>query len=501
MSTDERRLQDLFQEMLEAPESLDAGEFGAGEVGADGLEGMLFLARELQTLGQAPMPDAAPALARARERVLQSLPAAMPEAKPAPKAPFWERWRLTLVPAMAWAPAALVVVLTLVILMAVTVSASAGAMPGSPFYPVKRTTENLALHLVPQDKRAVVEDAINYHRAEEIQYARDRDIIVQVPYEGVVWGCQGHVCRIGAFMVSMTPEMAAALKPGDRVRVVIRVQPDDSLVALALAPGRTPTPASTRRVATTGPKAVGPDRVIKSLPTDTPAVVKVPPTKKPATGAKPAKRPTKKPTAARKKAPVTPKPTSRPAATPPRPRKLHTATLAPLPPPTAEPTATRPPTKTVAPTATPAPTRPPKATPKRKPNVGTATPVPRGTRVAPGTDRKRGEIQSRKVIRGKIQRVYRARGRTVWIVIGRYRVYLTRETKIVGKIAVGRQATARTYVKNGRRYASKIVVKKSSGSSGAAPTPTPGGRRVKPKPRTPTPTPERVGTRPPVRRP
>jgi len=481
MSLGERQLQEIFQEMVEPPCEPQDREIGAGIAGAEGLEEMLFLAQELQALGRESMPDAQASLARARERVLQSLPTAPSRPAPQPRSaaapPSWQRGRLALAPAMAWAPTALVLALTVVIFLAVTVSVSAGAMPGSLLYPIKRTIENLSLYIVPKHQRGIIEDAINYRRAEEIQYARERNIIVRAPYEGVVHGCEGNVCRIGAFTVRMPPAVAAQLRPGDRVRVVIQVQPDDDLVALSIAPGRTPTPTPVLLATTAKPAGV-----IPSLPTDTPAVVKM----------KPAQRPTRRPPAVRKGSATkvaSPKPTRQaapPTVTLSRPAKASTATVAPLPPPQATATPTRPPRVT----PTPAPTRPPRSTPRatvtpKKPGVGKSTPVPRGDRVTPGTKRNQDEIHSRKVIRGRINRVYRARGRIVWVLVGRTRIYLTRETTIVGKIVVGRQATARTYVSNGRRYASKITMKPPSRGSTPQPTLTP----------------ERSGTRPPVRRP
>ncbi len=502
MSTDERRLHDLFQEMLETRDDFQTGESDASETG---LEDMLFLARELQTLGRASMPDAQAALARARERVLQSLPAAPPQTSPQPqpqqRIPFWQRWGAVMAPAMAWAPATLIAFLAMVILLAVSISVSASAMPDSPFYPVKRTTENVALHMAPAAKRAVIEAAIAHHRAEEIDYLQEKGIRAIVPsYEGEVRGCVENVCQIGPFQVTLPPDVAAKLRPGDRVKVDIEVHPG-RLMALSVAPGKTPTPTSTVLVATENPNVLSPGATLESRPFDTPAVVRVTPTKKPVH--KPTQRPTKKPTRVRTKATAKPTRQKPPSATPSRPRKASTATMAPLPPPQATPTPS--PRPTIAPTATPAPTRPPKATPRAtprtKPGIGTATPVPRRSRVTPNPESRGDQIQAKKVIRGRINRIYRPRGRVVWVVIGRYRVYMTRNTKVVGRLVVGRQATARIYQKRGRWYATKITVRKPSSGSGTAPTPTPSGRKIKPKRPTPTPTPRPVGTRPPVRRP
>ena len=506
MSIDERRLQDLFQEMLETPD-IEAGDFDAS-----GLGDMLFLARELQSLGQTAMPDADAALARARERVLQSLPAAAPQpqaATPQPqperKQPFWRRWYGAWGPVMAWAPAMLMVFLSLVILMSVTFSASANAMPGNPLYAIKRTAESVALRLVSADKRDAIEAAIEGHRIQEVGYLRDEGIQTVVPsYEGEVHGCSGNVCEIGAFTVALPPEIAAKLRPGERVKVDIEVHPD-SLVAISVAPGRTPTPATVLVASEERPDVLAPGDTVASLATDTPAVVKVSPTRKPT------RHPVR--TAAEKKKKATSpsksthsKPTTTSVTSVPK-RRAHTATVRPVRTPaaahTSTPAATKaPPRAAAAPTATPAPPKPskstPRATPQRKPRVGVSTPPSRRSRVTPvvGQSRDRNAIQDKKVIRGKIKRVYRAGGRIQWLVVGRYRVYLTRETKIVGKIATGQWATVRAYRQHGRWKASKITVRKPS-SKTAAPTPTPGSRRVKPVKPNPTP----VGTRPPARRP
>ncbi|HHB91336.1 MAG TPA: hypothetical protein ENK60_08530 [Anaerolineae bacterium] len=496
MSNDPRHLQDLFHEALESPEQFEAGGLGAGE---NDLEGMLFLARELQALGRDAMPDAEAALARARERVLQSLPAAVPQASPQPRTepqvPFWRRWQWAFAPAMAWAPAMMIFLLSLVILTAVSISASASAMPDSPLYAVKRTTEDVVLRMAPAEKRAEIETAIEQHRAEEVHYLRSKGIRAVVPaYEGEVQGCVGDVCQIGPFQVRVPPEVAAKLRQGDRVRVDIQVQPD-GLTAVAIAPARERVPAPTLVAATEKSDVLQPGATIPSRPFDTPAVVRVTPTRKPTR--KPVQPPTKRPVQTQKKATTRPI-SSKPGVTPSRPRKASTATLAPL-----APLPTKPPRATRVLTATPAPPRSPQVTPRRQPGVGTATPVSKKRRATPGLEgrRDRNVVQAKKTIRGTIQRAYRTRGRVVWVVIGRYRVYVTRETKIVGKIAVGRRATARIYRKDGRWYATKITVKKASSGAGLKPTPTPNSRRIGPRRPAVTPTPRPRGTLPPARRP
>ncbi len=505
MIIDERRLQDLFEEMLESQDDLQPGDFSASDASAEGLRKLLLLARQLEDIGQQPMPDATASLMRARERVLQSVPtrSAQTSSQPRASTPFWQRWRFALAPAMAWAPAALVVFLTLVILMAVTVSVSAGAMPDSPFYPVKLTTENLILKVASESQRGQIEAARNYHRLREIKYARDHGIIVRVPYEGEVKQCEGYLCKIGPFTVAMDPLLAAKLQPGERVQVMLQVLPDDSLMALSVRPGHkaTPQPAPTQVVAQKDTHILQPGETLESRATDTPIVLKVPSSKKPSP--KPVKKPTR-PSAIAKKPPSAAKPSkqppsSAPAVTPKRPVKVNTASPVAIP----LPQRTVASSPTPAPTATAIPTRPPRHTPapptspeqpKRKPQIGTATPVRRTSEGASEATNKKETTKAKKVVKGKIKRIYRARGRVVWVVIGRNRIYLTRNTEIDGKLKVGQQATANTYVKKRRRYASKIVIVRSGAAA------TPATRSQPEKPKAPVPTPGQRDILPPVRR-
>ncbi len=506
MIIDERRLQDLFEEMLESQGESQPGDFNASDASAEGLRKLLHLARTLEEMGQQPMPDAAASLMRARERVLQAIPVNVPQTSPRPQAsvktPFWQRWRLALAPAMAWAPAALVLVLSVVILMAVTVSVSAGAMPDSPFYPIKLTTENLILKMASEPQRAQIEAARNYHRLQEIKYARDRGVIVRVPYEGEVKGCEGYRCKIGPFIVAMDPLLAAKLQPGDSVQVMLQVLPDDSLMALSVRPGRTrtPQPAPTRLIAKKDAHILQPGETLASRPTDTPIVLKLPPAPKAAK--KPVKPPTRKPASAKKKPTAThsaqQKRTSAPATTPQRPVMVSTAPPVSLPPAqrTLAPTPTPVPTATTLPrqpSHTPTPPTPLEPT-KRKPQIGTATPVRRPLGDANEAKSKKDSVKAKKVVKGKIKRIYRARGRVVWVVIGRNRVYLTRNTVIDGKLKIGQLATAHTFVKKRRHYASKIVIGR------ATPAATPSTRSRPEKPKAPAPTPGQRDILPPVRR-
>jgi len=109
MSAEDRQWQDLFQEMLESSGKNARGDDTRNEAG-DELDEMLFLAQQLQGLGRSKMPDSEAALARARERVLQSIPA--PARAPA-QPPFWRRWTP---PTFSWAPTALIAALAIALI-------------------------------------------------------------------------------------------------------------------------------------------------------------------------------------------------------------------------------------------------------------------------------------------------------------------------------------------------------------------------------------------------
>ena len=272
MSTEDPRLYDLLQSLLES-DPAEVQAFGAGddlEEMLEEVEELVGLARQLQALGRQTMPHAPAALARSKERVLHALP----EPRPAPASPLSRSipkgaWPWNWTSAMRWAPVMAVFVLTFLILMALTVSASAQAMPDSPLYPVKRTAEALTLKLAPPSRRPAIQQAYNQRRAEEIQYAQTHGIQVQAPYEGVVTYCSGQTCRIGPFDVILPPQQAAQLRPGDHVHVLIQVQPDESLVALAVEPK---VNKSTPWVEEVPPSPI-PGAIIPSRATDTPAVV------------------------------------------------------------------------------------------------------------------------------------------------------------------------------------------------------------------------------------
>ncbi len=69
-------------------------------------------------------------------------------------------------------------------------------------------------------------------------------------------------------------------------------------------------------------------------------------------------------------------------------------------------------------------------------------------------------LNNYKSIAGKIRKV-----RKTWVYIGRYRVFITNETKVTGKLVRGRYARALVYRKNRRYYAESIVVTKSSSAN------------------------------------
>ncbi len=479
MSTEDPRLYDLLQSLLES-DLAEVQAFGAGDDLEDMLEEveeLVSLAHQLQALGQRTMPNASAALARSRERVLHALPEPLSTSASQSLAPVSRgAWPWSWTSAMRWAPVMAVFVLSFLIFMALTVSASARAMPDSPLYPVKRTAEALTLKLAPPSRRPAIRQAYNQRRAEEIQYAQTHGIQVQTPYEGVVAYCAGQICRIGPFDVVLPPELAAQLRPGDYVRVLIQVQPDESLVALAVEPRvNTPTPWVGEPPAGPIPGAIIPSRA-----TDTPAVVS-PPKPRPSTSPRKPAHPTPRPQKTRPSLKRSPSATPRPQ------KKVATSTSPSLRPSLGTPS---PPTATPA---KPKPTSPPKTSPAPggKPRIGTVTPVPRDKR---SSSTPRPQVQQRKTLRGSIRRIYRSGNRVVWIILGRNRIYLTSKTVVVGRLAVGRQAVVRTYVRNGRRYASRITVVQPTSGNKATPKSKGDRPRATPRPRTPS------GTAPPARR-
>jgi len=584
MSTDERYWHDRLQDMLEAS-AKNAEAVGVRDEKADMLDDMLLLGRRLQSLGKQKMPDAGVALARIKERVLQSNLVAVPASASPPFARrlFRRPWRLALAPAMARAPTAFIIALTLSILLGVSIFASGRALPNNALYPVKRTIERLALLMTPPDQRDARLAAINQERAKEILIAQQRGLSVTVPYEGEIQSCDGGTCIIGDLAVQVPAEIADSLplQAGARVTIMVHVQPDKKLLAMAVrlqqsapqpgklvavAPSREPnfvtvTPTSLALTATKAPPTKIPTQksaapidstpaaaqpgATKSVatkpaatkPTATkPAATKVAATKhaatkslrKTVTSRSSAAQRTKTPAAGRTIAVSTPTPariiasgglSETPTATmtlaPPLTPVVATPTsetVTTVSEPTETPTATVAPTKrptrtpvklTVVPTATKAiaiaivtptqrPTKTPiKATATKAASTVTATPKPTKTPVRPTktatsaitvhTDGALTEGRGYKVISGVIRRVYKSHNRVRWIRIGSRRIYFTKDAVIQGRVAKGRWAVVRIYVKNNRRYAASIVVKLKKPKASVTPTPkvtiTANGRR------------------------
>ena len=546
MSVEDRHWPDLFQEMLETPEGA-FGEVGARDEMAVELEEMLLLTRQLQDLGGETMPEADAALARARERVLQSIPLSEPSPAMVPPPPFWQRWSLALAPALPAIPTALVAAIFLTLLLGATIYLSGHAQPDSPLYPAKLTSEHLLLLLTPPDQKEQLQTAIHQRRAREIRMALERGKAVEIPYEGEVQECNGYTCIIDDFTVRIPADVAHSLNAGDWAKMRIHVEPEgDQLRAEAVQiltnsaastiaeasdaeneekeggvrtplPGKetpdaqtthpgpatetpdndatttvipkitaTPTGAlviaagaanATPPASTTAPKVATasttpiPSADIKSSSTAVSTVATSNPTprkkattkstpKKKATQP-PKKKATKKPTARPKRKPV---PTKK-ATQPPKKKATKKPTARPKRKPVPTKKATRPPKKkaTTVPNPTPpAPTPHPTATPRTVTIAGggiSSEPARPGRKYKP--------------ISGDIRKIGRNHS---WVLIGKTKVYLTRNTKISGQLKVGRHATAMTYVKNRHHYATSIVVKKKDISHPKA-TPKPTGQK------------------------
>ena len=144
MSIDERRWQDIFQEMVEASDS-ELGDGEARENIVDELTDMVFLTQQLRALGQREAPGAQESLKRTRERVLQSIssPQATRPVIAPPREPFWQRWRNALVPATSFVPTAFLVALIIVLAFGATIYVSGNARPNSPLFPVRQVSEKV----------------------------------------------------------------------------------------------------------------------------------------------------------------------------------------------------------------------------------------------------------------------------------------------------------------------------------------------------------------------
>ena len=433
MNTDDSRWSDLFQEIIETSGDADLEELDPA------LAEMILLARQLQSLGEATMPGAEDALARGRERVLQAIPAPAPEpvrGEP-PRIPLWKTWMRGVSPAMAWAPALLMVVLTSVLVLTVTFSVVVGARPDSPLYPIRRSAEDLAVRLAPPAQRTAVLAAIHARRLRD-EYAQEGGLLAGLPNDG----------------------QAPLSQPGATDHGVRDEKPEDSLVAVGTA-AHTPTRTPSQEVAKAPTEGQATRAVVASGPTNTPFLERTP-----------------KPT----------HPSPRQTRSAPRPKPRATAT-----PSSSRPMRTRPPKATAPRRAT---ARPPRATPTVS-RPGTVPPKRPGEATPTQPPKDQGPRVASAAITGVIKRVDRSHARPRWVVIGETRIYITSKTIIQGKLIRGRRATAWTYVRNRRHYARRITVKPSSSSrvKPATPTPRPRGSRSRP-----TPTRPRRATLPPVRR-
>ena len=288
----------------------------------------------------APPPDSAEALARAKQRVLASLPVATPQAavmpSPAPRTPaptprpsFWQRLSSILpAPALpAWAPVALIVVLALLLSMSVSIGVSAQALPGQPLYWVKRAIERLELVLTTDPaEQARLEHTFNGRRLDEVGEILHRGMIETVSFQGEVKGREGDYWRIEKYLADIEPGVLGniSLAPGAVVSVTARTTPEGILQVMQLdllRPAPEPEPSPSREEGETVPPV--PTATATLTPTATPEI---------ASEGQPASKPT---------APLAPlvlptaTPTKRPSPTPsPSPSPTSTATL----PPTATPT-------------------------------------------------------------------------------------------------------------------------------------------------------------------
>jgi len=206
MSSDDHRWEDFFQDMLEGLGKKEPKGENARNDLPEELAEMQMLAQQLQEIGKYEMPDAEGALNRARERVLASVPTPAPAVTPV-SPPFWERWRVALAPimapAMAWAPAMLIITLTFVVSLGIAVSASVNALPNSPLYPVKQASERALLLFTPPDQRQARLDAITQERIREIKIAQTAGMNIDVPFEGEVQDCEGNICIIDGVAVEV----------------------------------------------------------------------------------------------------------------------------------------------------------------------------------------------------------------------------------------------------------------------------------------------------------
>ena len=505
MSAEDRHWQELFQELLETPGE-SAGAAGARPEAPDELNEMLFLTQQLQDLGQRQMPDADAALARARERVLQSIPAAVPDrgfALPPIQPPFWQRWRLALEAAMEWSPTPLIAALTIALVLGLMIFAADNARPGSPFYRVKIVADEMMQRLTPSEPDG------------------GQTIIVQIVQESPTVQSPGQAHEQNTdvtpavkaspvqqpTMMTQTPVNAVPVGPSSGGGE--QQPPPQKEIATSVS---TPVQSPTRRVVTPGARAtqvvvtVAPATVVAKndvtpAPTSpainiatggmapltvtaVPSAIMTATVKSPVIGVAGAAvisrtvtpvltatmAVTDSPALTNTPLPVTtatpsPEATSMPAATnSPTVAPTHTPTVTSSPGVFATVTsvATRKPSRTVAPTATPKPTHKPSVEPEL---TATATPRPVVSTVqtqsssAPvaRTATPTATVKLKSAF-GVIYRVRRKNGKVVGFYINRRYIRITKTTVVQGEIVAGGKAAVSYYTKKKRHYAASVVV-------------------------------------------
>ncbi len=501
MSAEDRHWQELFQELLETPGE-SAGAAGARPEAPDELNEMLFLTQQLQDLGQRQMPDADAALARARERVLQSIPAAVPDrgfALPPIQPPFWQRWRLALEAAMEWSPTPLIAALTIALVLGLMIFAADNARSGSPFYRVKIVADEMMQRLTPsepdggqtiivqivQESPTVQSPGQTHEQNTDVTPAvkaspvQQPTMMTQTPVNAVPGGPSsgGGEQQPPPQKENATPVQSPTRRvvtPGARAtQVVVTVAPATVVAKNDVTPAPT---SSASNIATGGmapltvtavppaimtatvkspvigvagaaviSRTVTPVSTATMAVTDSPALTNTP---LPVTTATPSPEATPMPAA-------TNSPTVAPTHTP-------TVTSSPGVFATVTSVATRKPSRTVAPTATPKPTHKPSVEPEL---TATATPRPVVSTVqtqsssAPvaRTATPTATVKLKSAF-GVIYRVRRKNGKVVGFYINRRYIRVTKTTVVQGEIVAGGKAAVSYYTKKKRHYAASVVV-------------------------------------------
>jgi hypothetical protein len=262
MSIDERRLQDIFQELLETSEK-DYGDVETRENTISELSDMFLLTQQLRALGQQEMEGAQASLNRTRERVLQSISA--PELAHAavvlPKESIWERWRRFLTPAMSFAPTAALVGLTIILVLGVTLYASGRVRQNNPQLPLASTSGKVSdTGTTEHQIRNVV--AVGRDWGTGIQPVSQTSGGIEIPYVGTVQDCDGNTCVVGELTLQLPAELAEslALKIGEQVTILIRVidAETEGDMQLASLPPTVQIPTSTLASAKLGGQNVKP---------------------------------------------------------------------------------------------------------------------------------------------------------------------------------------------------------------------------------------------------